>query len=87
MKYTVIWTRTAEQELVNLWLDASQRAEITQAAHAIDRALANDPETKGESRRGGRRILVEPPMAALVRVVAPDRMVRVLHVWRISARA
>jgi plasmid stabilization system protein ParE len=82
MKFTVIWTPKAEQALAALWLDATDRQSVTGAANRIDRLLRLDPESQGESRRRGVRILFEPPLGALFEVVLQDGLVRVLHVWR-----
>jgi len=66
MKYSVAWLRTAEQELTAIWLDAADRAAITQAAHAIDQQLQQDAHFKGESRHGGRRIFIELPLVVSI---------------------
>jgi hypothetical protein len=81
MKYTVVWVPTAEQELAALWMDAANRAAVTRASHAIDRLLGRDPLGEGESRPGGSRVLLVPPLGALYEVSPENCMVRVLHVW------
>ena len=48
--WEVIWEPESEQTLLALWLDARDRAAITEASAAADAALAADPTGAGESR-------------------------------------
>jgi len=57
MRFTVDWVSDAEDELTNEWLNAPDRAAVTGAANAIDQRLQFNPDTAGESRPNGRRIL------------------------------
>ncbi len=50
MRYTVLWSRLAEQRLAFLWTDAPNRQAVTEAANAIDKVLQTDPDSLGESR-------------------------------------
>jgi hypothetical protein len=68
MKYTVIWKPSAEQRLAQLWITGPDRAAITAAANAIDRTIANNPDTQGEARAGVTRILIEEPLAVYFKV-------------------
>jgi hypothetical protein len=81
MNYTVLWSPTAEQELADLWLQATDRDPVTRAAHAIDQRLQTDPENEGESRPGDRRVLFVPPLGVIFFVRPDDRCVDVLHAW------
>ena len=81
MKWTVIWLPDAEQELADIWLNATNRAAVTHSSHVIDVLLKQDPENAGESRDGDRRILLVAPLGVLYRVFADDVRVEVLHVW------
>lgn len=81
MRYTVVWTRIAEEDLALLWTSARNRSAITEAANRIDRMLAQNPNNCGESREQGRRIVLVAPLAVTFRVSDDDRMVRVLRVW------
>jgi hypothetical protein len=84
MRYTVLWSPVAEQRLAALWTDAVNRKAVTDAANAIDRQLANDPDELGESRSDGTRVLFVPPLGILFQVNEGDRMVTVLAVWQFS---
>lgn len=42
MKYSVIWSPEAEQELALLWIGTSNRDAITNAANSVDLILRDD---------------------------------------------
>ena len=83
MRYTVLWTPPAEEGLAAVWLRSEDRRQVTLAAHAIDAALREDAQQRGESRAGRVRILFAPPLGAKFEVLAEDRLVYVLGVWAI----
>ena len=85
MKFTVIWSFTALNELAEIWLRASDRQAVTDAAEAIDQLLEADPMDVGESRAGGRRILINPPLVVIFNVSVESGtvvVVRVRRPWR-----
>jgi hypothetical protein len=86
MTFTVLWVPAAERELAQLWIDASRRGEVSDAANEIDVHLGSAPLEEGESREKGRRILFVPPLGVSFEVFPGDRLVRVLHVWRFETR-
>jgi plasmid stabilization system protein ParE len=80
MRFTVTWHPSAEQELAEIWIAATDRQAITQAAHVIDQLLASDPLAQGEEFYGD-RILVALPLAVTFAVNEQDRTVQILQVW------
>lgn len=50
---------------------------FTRAADSLDRVLLKDPQTKGEGRENGFRILVLPPLAIYFTFSEDDRLVTV----------
>lgn len=81
MRYTVVWVRTAERRLTELYNQAADKQAVTDSANRIDRELRNDPDTKGKSF--GRFFAYEDdPLAVLYEVDPGDRMVRVILVRR-----
>jgi hypothetical protein len=46
-RYTVVWHRLAEDQLLECWLAAADRQSIADAADAIDRELTHDAGSKG----------------------------------------
>jgi plasmid stabilization system protein ParE len=81
MKYTVTWTPSARNELCRIWIDAVDRQAVTSAANEFDAALRTDPNTVGESRGDGVRILTVAPLSIYYRVSEADRCVEVWSVW------
>jgi hypothetical protein len=82
MTYTVVWIRSALDELADLWTKAGDRQEITDASGRIDLVLRTNPYLHSESRGKSFRILFVPPLAVLFEVSDADRMVTVRAVWR-----
>jgi len=79
-RFTVTWTREAQDQLALLWLNSLNRAAVTRAADEIDRTLAVDPLDKGYDVGEGLRGLVVPPLFVMFIVKEADRMVEVLRV-------
>jgi hypothetical protein len=84
MRFTVTYKPSAEQELADLWLNASHRQAVTDAANRIDAILKSDPIAQGESRDRQSRILFERPLAVHFDIHHEDRVVEVLKVWWIG---
>lgn len=82
MSYTVVWLRSTERRLTELWNTAADRQSIADAANQIDAVLRQSPLLVGESRERGLRILLQKPLGVLYRVHEHDRQVVVGHVWR-----
>ena len=55
MKFTVVWTDSAEQDLAQFWLGARNRISIDEATQRIEAELATNPLHAGESRVGNGR--------------------------------
>ena len=79
MNYDVVWLPAAEQELAAVWTASARRNEVTRAVAEIDRQLEAAAPSAGESRSGGRRILIERPVGVIFRVLG--RTVLVSRVW------
>ena len=85
MNYRVLWTSPAEDQLATIWLGATDRRNVTSAAHTIDALLRDDPQECGESRTGTVRIMFAAPLAIDFEVLEEDRLVYVLGVWTIQS--
>ena len=81
MRYRVAWTASAQEHLARVWLASDKRQSVTSAAARIDAELREDPETKGESRTPGVRVLMSRPLGVQFEVIAEDRTVYVLSAW------
>jgi plasmid stabilization system protein ParE len=82
MTYTVIWRPSAEQKLTQVWIDATDRQAITDAANTIDTLLRTKPVEVGEARSANARILTVSPLSVYYDVLEQDRLVAVWAVWQ-----
>jgi hypothetical protein len=82
MRYTVTWLTDAEDELTNIWLQASDRQAVTHASNRMERSLKRDADQKGYED-DGRRILIDPPLAFTFTVSPDDCLVTIVWVERV----
>ena len=62
--YRVITTKRAKDQLIEIWLSASDRSAVTQAQHRIETTLSHSPRHPGrELSEGLWRIAVQPLVA------------------------
>ena len=79
-RYTVVWPSSVRDELAAVWLDASDRNAVTEAANSIDLQLADNAALKGLELQEGLRSLFVPPLRVLFAVREEDLIVEVLRV-------
>lgn len=79
-RYTVVWVRSAQNELAQIWQDASDRIAVTNAADAIDNELSEDAILKGSALSEGLHSEFMPPLKVIFTVSEEDRLVEVLRV-------
>jgi plasmid stabilization system protein ParE len=84
MRYTVVWTPTAQQELARIWTAATDRNAVSAASNRIDYLLARNPHGVGESRSASARLLIVEPLAVLYRVEDEDCLVTLGVVWAVK---
>ena len=48
-RYTVVWVKSAQEDLTELWLNAPNHNAVTTVAHAIDQELARTHRTRAAS--------------------------------------
>ena len=82
-RYTVVWVESAQSELADIWLSASNRSAVTAAADEIDRVLVTDANAQGVDVSEGLRAIFVHPLRVLFTVSDEDRMVEVLRVRRL----
>ena len=83
MIFSVVYLQSAEDELAEVWLNASDPKAVEEASNLIDRLLRVDAHRRGQSFYGD-RILVVAPLAITFSVSINDRMVKVLQVQKIA---
>jgi len=81
MKFNVVWTPTAEEDLARVWTEARDRDAVTSAAHTIDRLLSQDPDSIGKICFDTVRSFSAAPLGVDYEVVEADRIVFVLAAW------
>jgi hypothetical protein len=79
MRYTVVWTDAALNQLADRWSTAPDREAVRAAADQIDPYLAIDPNNKGEEFYGDRLVVI-PPLSVVFSVSDDDRVVTVLSI-------
>jgi plasmid stabilization system protein ParE len=75
--YTVEWTSTAEDQLAEIWLQASDPQAVTTAQATIDGMLARNPLGHGVEVQEGLRKITVPPLTVYYEVNATQRVVEV----------
>jgi hypothetical protein len=79
MKYTIVWRKSAESRLAELYATAVDRQAITDACNRIERDLKNDPDRRVRVKDGLAFYRLAPLIVAL-EILPDDRIVRVLNV-------
>jgi len=80
MKYTVVGTTLADDQLARLWLTASDRQKVSDAFDRVESALKNDAHIAGRLHPGGWRVIAEAPIIVSFTVSQQDRLVTILSV-------
>ena len=76
MRYTVIWTKDAEDELASAWLNSMDRNAVTKAVDQLERDLILSPLTVGESRRSTvERVAFLSPVGICFSIIVDDHKV------------
>ncbi len=80
-EFTVLWRQTAIDQLIEIWLAASDRQQVTQAVETIDSLLSTEPsgDLTGELAEGLRTATVLP-LRVIYAVQEDDRIVDVATV-------
>jgi hypothetical protein len=84
MKYTVVGTALADDQLAELWLTAPDRQKVSAAFDRIASSLKNDAHVAGRLHPAGWRVIAEWPIVVSFTVSEDDRLVRILSVARCS---
>jgi len=82
MRWTVVWVRSASDELARLWMRGPDRQAIADAANRIDRDLRLYADTLGQSINDD-RIYTDPPLVVTFIVHPDDCLVEVIQVERL----
>ena len=80
MKYSVLSTPFADLQLAEIWLEAANPQEVTEASDRIEVMLRNDPDQLGEQRKDNRRVIVLPPLTVTFEVDSDDRKATIVSI-------
>jgi hypothetical protein len=83
MIYTVVWSEAADNALADLYHNAADKQELTDASNWFDRILRNDP-ARLATPFGDYWALAREPLEVLFEIDDGDRMVRVFLVRRMN---
>ncbi len=84
MKFTLVWSPRALEQLTEIWLDASDRSDVTSSTNEIDRRLRRNPTTQGEPWHEGYWELSVPPLTVIFEVREADCIVEIAGIRRIA---
>jgi ParE toxin of type II toxin-antitoxin system, parDE len=82
-RYTVLSTPEAEDDLATMWTDADDRKQVSEAANAADRLLAENPLRDSVYLSEQLRRLDVPPLRFYFEVRADDRVVVISNIVRV----
>ena len=80
MRFTVVWTPEARNDLAELWLAFPDRKAVQNVADTIDSGLRDDAHLQGREFFG-ERLLGVPPLNVTFSVSLEDRLVTIAQVW------
>lgn len=80
MRFTVVWSEFAQDQLAVVWLLATDRNAVARAQHDIDQALRVDPRLQGIPFFGARALVI-PPLRVRFAVNDMDMLFEVFDVW------
>ena len=80
MTFTVVYTTFAEYQLAEIWLRASNRDAVRQAADTLEKVLHRSPQQQGRAGQKPWRVLLIGCLKFTFEVIADDCKVVVLSV-------
>ena len=81
MRFTVVSTPVADQQLAEIWLHSNDQQSVADASNQIDSLLMHDADQQGRSHPNGWRVLLVPPLIVTFKVSIDDRIATILSVY------
>jgi hypothetical protein len=81
MKFTVVMSPVADHQLAEIWMNATDRASVSQAFDRIEVLLKREAHVLGRLHPSGWRVVTMSPLAVTFRVSMDDRLVKVMSVF------
>ena len=82
-RYTVVWSNSADRDLVNFWLTSHHPEEVQAGADYLEKLLGENPLGVGTNQSPLARTIEFGRVKLLYRVSEADRLVRILAVKEI----
>jgi hypothetical protein len=82
-RYTVVYLTEAEDNLIGIWADATDRDQVTESANIADRVFANSPLQHSIELPEQLRRRDIPPLRFYFEVREDDRVVAISNVTRL----
>jgi len=83
-RYTVVSISEAEDDLASIWAEATDRKQVSEAANAADRVLAEDPLQSSIHLSEQLRRLDIAPLRFYFEIREEDRVVEISSVVRLK---
>jgi len=83
-RYTVVYLTEADENLIAIWADATDRHRVTESANAADRLLATSPRNGSIEICEGLQRLDIPPLRFYFTIREDDRLVEISNVVRVA---
>ena len=80
MKYTVVWLKSAQNQLAGIWTEADDQQSVADASNALDSQLSIEPRRFSESRGDQGFVQFRDPLGIGFDVSDADRLVTVYAV-------
>jgi hypothetical protein len=80
MKFTVVSTKLADDQLAVMWLNAPNRQRVSDAFDRIEASLKHDAHLQGREHPDGWRVIALSPIVVAFRVSEADRVATIISV-------
>lgn len=82
-RYTVVWSKSAQDELADIWLHSTDRRHVSGATREVDKQMSEYALAKGVDLSEGLRAHFVAPLRVIYWVREDDRVVEILRVRRL----
>ena len=81
--YRVVTTKHAKDQLIEIWLSASDRGAVTQAQHRIETTLSHSPRHPGSELSEGLWRIAAQPLVAYYTIDDVRAVVKIVGIKRL----
>jgi hypothetical protein len=84
VRYTVVWTLRAEKELAQVWLEASDKSQLSAVANELERLLRENDAARRASGVGNIGVLGIAPLSVAYAISDADHLITIFTAWRMK---